>query len=176
MTRVTWSVPRGTFVGDRLDVSSLVGDDVRTTRATADEIRRRFHRQATATIERLRRAFESSNHRLAFASIRCFRFAPSPNRMNDRPTDHSRRKRGAPSRVSILDRPRRPRRPDVDVDADVGSRRRPHRTERDASTRSRSNRPFESSRIVLGTTPPFLIVVLGLFFFFSRVCDAHRTR
>jgi hypothetical protein len=70
-------VPRGTFVGGRLDVSSLVGDDVRTTRATADEITRRFHRQATATIERLRRAFESSNHRLAFASIR-FRFAPSP--------------------------------------------------------------------------------------------------
>ena len=47
------------------------------TRATADEMTRRFHRQATATIERLRRAFESSNHRLAFASIR-FRFAPSP--------------------------------------------------------------------------------------------------
>ena len=78
MTRVTWSVPRGTFVGDRLDVSSLVGDDVRMTRATADEVTRRFHRQATATIERLRRAFESSNHRLAFASIRFFRFAPSP--------------------------------------------------------------------------------------------------
>ena len=78
MTRVTWSVPRGTFVGDRLDVSSLVGDDVRMTRATADEMTRRFHRQATATIERRRRAFESSNHRLAFASIRFFRFAPSP--------------------------------------------------------------------------------------------------
>ena len=69
---------RGTFVGDRLDVSSLVGDDVRMTRATADEVTRRFHRQATATIERLRRAFESSDHRLAFASIRRFRFAPSP--------------------------------------------------------------------------------------------------
>ena len=57
--------------------TSRVGDDVRTTRATADEVTRRFHRQATATIERLRRAFESFNHRLAFASIR-FRFAPSP--------------------------------------------------------------------------------------------------
>ena len=55
------------------------------TRATADEMTRRFHRQATATIERLRRAFESSNHRLAFASIR-FSFRALANRMNDRPT------------------------------------------------------------------------------------------
>ena len=82
------------------------------------------------------------------------------NRMNDRPT--IRGENGPSSRVSILGRPRRPRRPrrpDVDVDAGVGSRRRPHRTERDASTRSRSNRPFESSRspllIVVHTRPGF---------------------
>ena len=37
MTRVTWSVPRGTFVGDRLDVSSLVllARVVRRARSTA---------------------------------------------------------------------------------------------------------------------------------------------
>ena len=102
-----------------------------------------------------------------------FSFRALANRMNDRPTT-SRRKRGAPlsrldprssasSASSASSRRRRRRRRWC-------SRRRPHRTERDASTRSRSNRPFESSRIV--PTPPLLIVVLGLFFSFHE-CVMH---
>ena len=176
MTRVTWSVPRGTFVGDRLDVSSLVGDDVRMTRATADEMTRRFHRQATATIERLRRAFESSNHRLAFASIR-FSFRALANRMNDRPT--IRGENAVPplaSRSSIVRVVRVvrvvPTSTSTPTSARAVARTAPNATRRRAPARIvHSNRP-ESSR-----PPPPLTVVLGLFFFFfSRVCDAHRTR
>ena len=170
MTRVTWSVPRGTFVGDRLDVSSLVGDDVRTTRATADEVTRRFHRQATATIERLRRAFESSNHRLAFASIR-FRFAPSPTeRMTDRPFAAKTRcplSRLDPrsSASSASSRRRRRRR------CRLAPSPAPHRTRRVDAL------PLESSiRIV--PIPPFDRRSHAAWFFFSRartrrVCDAH---
>ena len=165
MTGVTWSVPRrGTFVGDRLDVSSLVGDDVRTTRATADEMTRRFHRQAMATIERRRRAFESSNHRLAFASIR-FRFAPSPTeRMTDRPFAAKTRcplsrldpRSSASSASSASSRRRRRRR------RRLASSPAPHRTRRVDAL------PLESSIRIVPKRPDF--------FFFSRVCDAHRTR
>jgi hypothetical protein len=88
--------------------------------------------------------------------------------MTDRP--FAAKTRSAPSRVSVLGRPRRPRRPrrpDVDVDVGVESRRRPHRTERDASTRSRSNRPF--ARIVATL---LIFVHGGLFFLFGREEDA----
>ena len=174
MTRVTWSVPRGYPVGDRLDVSSLVGDDVRMTRATADEMTRR----APSPGDGDDRTTSPSVRVIQPSSRVCLdsrTFRALANRMNDR-ADHRAKTRCPLSRLD----PRSSASSassassDVDVDADVGSRRRPHRTERDASTRSRSNRPFESSRIV-PTPPPFDCRSRPVFFF-SRVCDAHRTR
>ena len=86
-----------------------------------------------------------------------FSFRALANRMNDRPTVRGETavrplsrlgpRSSASSASSASSRCR---------DVGVSSRRRPHRTERDASTRSRStrsrsNRPFESSR----PPPPF---------------------